>query len=49
MQGNNQVLLRDGSLAEKLFHQLVFAFGHQLHQRLVGSGSLFAQAHRDLG
>ena len=37
MQGDNQVLCGDGSFAEKLFHQLVFAFGHQLHQRLVGS------------
>ena len=49
MQGDDQVLFRDGSFAEKLFHQLVFALGYQLHQSLVSGRGFFAQAHRDLG
>ena len=40
MQRCNQVLLGNRALGKVLLHQLVFALGHQLHQRLVrGFGS----------
>ena len=32
VQGGDQVLFGNGALGEKLLHQLVFAFGDQLHQ-----------------
>ena len=35
VQCGDQVLLGDGALLEELLHQLVFAFGDQLDQRLV--------------
>ena len=35
MQRGNQMLLGNRALGEVLLHQLVFALGHQLHQRLM--------------
>ena len=35
VQRGDQVLLGNRALGEVLLHQLVFALGHQLHQRLV--------------
>ena len=36
MQRWNQVFFSDGAFIEELFHQLVFAFGNNLHQLFVG-------------
>ncbi len=49
MEGNDQVFFWNGSFLEKLFHQLVFALGYQLHQCLVGGRGLFAKAYWNLG
>ena len=35
VQRGDQVLFGNGALLEVLFHQLVFAFGDELHQRFV--------------
>ena len=35
VESGDQVLLGDGALGKVLFHEFIFAFGHQLHQRFV--------------
>ena len=47
MQRGDQVLLGNSTLGKVHLHQLVFAFGHQFHQRLMGCFGLGGQAGRD--
>ncbi len=48
MQRGDQVLFSDGALLEVLFHQLVFALGHQLDQRLMAGFGVGGQAGGNL-
>ena len=48
MQRGNQVVFGDGALLEVLLHQLVFALGHQFHQRLMPRLRIRGQARRNL-
>ena len=48
MQGGDQVILGYGAFLEVLLHQLVFAFGYQLNQRLMAGLGIGGQAGREL-
>ena len=47
MNGGDKMVFGNRPFLEKFFHQLIFALGHQFHQRLVGLLGFFRQLRWD--